>query len=155
ANGNTTSYAYDGDNRLLIETQPAVLNPVTGQLVSYTIRHQYDANGNLIAVTDQNGHTVRTVFDKDNRAVLLSDANGIQTVYTYDSRGDRTSVQIGVQAHVDAAGRVVVDSAQDAQVETYTYDEFNQVVAKTDGMHFTERNTYDRAGNYTSTTDHL
>jgi YD repeat-containing protein len=199
ANGGTTNYTYDRDNRLLIETKPAVVDPATGQPVRYTIQHQYDANGNQVAVTDQDGHTVRTTFDKDNRGVLVQDANGIQTVYTYDSRGNRTSVQVGVQAHVDSTGHVVVDSAQNAQVETYSYDEFNQVVSKTDGVgnalissdsalyiqlrqqlgvvdgtgqgkhvaqltaadiqnlkaQFTERYTYDRVGNDTSTTDHL
>jgi len=200
ANGNTTNYTYDRDNRLLTETKPAVADPVTGQPVRYTIQHQYDANGNQIAVTDQDGHTTRMSFDKDNRAVLVQDANGIQTVYTFDSRGNRTSVQVGVQAHVSAAGTVVVDSTQSAQVETFTYDEFNQIVSKTDGVgnalissdsalyvqmrqqlgvvdpatgkgklvaqltaadiqtlkaQFTEVYTYDRVGNYTSTTDHL
>ena len=200
ANGNVTNYTYDRNNRLLTETKPTVTDPVTGQPVRYTIQHQYDANGNEIAVTDQDGHTTRTAFDKDNRVVLVTDANGIQTVYSYDSRGNRTSAQVGVQAHQDAAGRVIVDSTQDAQVETYTYDEFNQVVAKTDGVgnalvssdsalyiqlrqqfgvvdaatgkgklvaqltaadiqnlkaQLTERYTYDRVGNYTSTTDHL
>lgn len=200
ANGNTTNYTYDRDNRLLTETKPAVTDPVTGQSVRYTIQHQYDANGNQIAVTDQDGHTTLTSFDKDNRVVLVKDANGIQTVYSYDSRGNRTSVQVGVQAHLDASGHVVLDSTQDAQVETYTYDEFNQIVSMTDGVgsalvssdsalyvqmrqqlgvvdsgtgkgkpvaqlttadiqslqaQFTEHYTYDRVGNYTSTTDHL
>jgi len=91
ANGNTTHYTYDRDNRLLTETKPAVADPVTGQPVRYTIQHQYDANGNQIAVTDQDGHTTRMSFDKDNRAVLVQDANGIQTVYTFDSRGNRTN----------------------------------------------------------------
>src|SRR5262249_15420837 len=123
-----------------------------------------------------------------------------QTVYTYDSRGNRTGIQIGAKAHVDSNGNVVIDSTEDAQVETYAYDEFNQVVSKTDGVgnalissdsalyvqmrkqlgivdpttgqgksvaqltsadiqalkaQFTEKYTYDRVGNYTSTTDHL
>jgi YD repeat-containing protein len=199
ADGNTTTYAYDRDNRLLTQTNAAVADSVSGQPVNYTIRHQYDANGNQIAVTDQNGHTTQTSFDKDNRVALVQDGNGNKTVYTYDSRGNRTSIQIGVQAHVNTSGQVVVDSTANAQVETFTYDEFNQVVSKTDGVgnalvtsdsalytqmrqqlgivsssgqgktvaqltasdilalkaQFTEKYTYDRVGNYTSTTDHL
>ena len=134
ANGNTTNYTYDRDNRLLTVVQPAVTDPVTGQAVRYTTQYQYDANGNQIAVTDADGHTTRTSFDKDNRAVLVQDANGIQTVYKYDSRGNRTSIQVGVQAHLDANGNVVIDSTANGKVETYQYDEFNQVVAITDGV---------------------
>ena len=199
ANGNTTNFTYDRDNRLLTVTTPTVTNPTTGQSVRYTTQYQYDANGNQVAVTDADGHTTQTTFDKDNRMVLVKDANGIQTVYTYDSRGNRTSVQIGVQAHVASNGSVVVDSTQNAQVETYTYNEFNEVVTATDGVgnalissdsalyvqmrqqlgivnptgqgklvaqltaadiqklkaQFTATYTYDRDGNYTSTTDHL
>ena len=199
ANGSATNYTYDRDNRLLVQTNPAITGP-TGQPVRYTIQYQYDANGNQVAVTDQNGHTTTTTFDKDNRVVLVQDANGIQTVYSYDSRGNRTSVQVGVTAHVNSSGAVVIDSTQEAQVETYAYDEFNQVIAATDGVgnalissdsalyiqmrkelgvidtatglgkpvaeltaadiqlltsQFTEHYTYDRMGNYTSTTDHL
>src|SRR5262249_33456431 len=117
-----------------------------------------------------------------------------------NGRHNRTSLQIGVQAHFDTATRhVVVDSTESAQVMAYTYDEFNQLVATTDGVgnalvtsdsplyrelrksfgvvdgsgqgktvaqltdvekqnlkeRFTEHYTYDRVGNYTSTTDHL
>src|SRR5262249_17901553 len=61
-------------------------------------------------------------------------ANGIKTVYTYDNRSNRTSVQIGVQAHVDADRHVVVDSTENAEVTTYTYDEFGQRIATTDGV---------------------
>lgn len=199
ANGNTTNYTYDRNNRLLVITGPAVTSPTTGQPVRYTTQYQYDADGNKVAVTDQNGHTTRTTFDKDDRVAMVQDPNGIQTVYTYDSRGNRTSVQVGVTAHVNSSGAVVIDSTLGAQVETYTYDEFNQVIAATDGVgnalissdstlyvqmrkelgvvdssgqgktvaeltagdiqlltsQFTERYTYDRMGNYTSTTDHL
>ena len=200
ANGHTTDFSYDKDNRLLTQTQPVVTDPVTGQQVRDTIQYQYDANGNQIAVTDQNGHTVFTTFDADNRVVLVKDANGIQTVFTYDSRGNRTSVQMGVQAHVNSFGRVIIEGTENAQIETYSYDEFNQVVAKTDAVgnalissdsalyvqmrqqlgivdsrtgqgkrvaqltqadirnlqaQFTEHYSYDRVGNYTSTTDHL
>ena len=155
ANGNTTNYTYDRDNRLVTVTQPAVTNPTTGQSVRYTTQYQYDANGNQVAVTDQDGHTTLTTFDKDNRTVLVRDPNGIQTVYTYDSRGNRTTVQIGVQAHVSPTGTVVVDSTQGGQVTTYQYDEFDELIATTDGLGNTATATYDRDGNITGTTDHL
>src|SRR5262249_42780879 len=133
-NGNTTNYTFDRDNRQLVVTRPAVTDPLTGNPVRYTVQYQYDANGNRIAVTDENGHTTTTAYDKDNRAILITDPNGVKTVYSYDSRGNRTSVQIGVAAHLSSAGAVVIDSVENAQVTTYAYDEFNQVVATTDGV---------------------
>ena len=44
------------------------------------------------------------------------------------------SQSLPVIAHIDANGRIVVDSAADAQVTSYVYDEFKQLVAKTDGV---------------------
>src|SRR6185369_11466106 len=73
--------------------------------------------------------------DRDNRQVMVEDANAIKTVYTYDSRHNRTSVQIGVQAHFDTVARhAVVDSTADAQATTHVYDEFNQRIATTDDV---------------------
>ncbi|HWO55972.1 MAG TPA: hypothetical protein VNN55_00215, partial [bacterium] len=200
ANGNTTDFEYDKNNRLVKEIRPAVIDPRTGVATRYTVLHQYDANGNEIATTDENGHTTRFTFDKDDRLAMVEDANGLKTVYAYDSRHNRTRVSIGVQAHLDPTGHIVIDSVENAQVTSFVYDEFNQLIAKTDGVAhaltasdsalyramrrslgvvdpltgegksaaqlteadkqtlqnaFTERYTYDRVGNYLSTTDHL
>src|SRR5262249_52028295 len=132
--GRVTDFTYDRNNRLLTQTRPAVTDPVSGLPVRYTVQYQYDANGNAIATTDENGHVTRFSFDRNDRAVMIEDANGIKTVYTYDNRSNRTSVQIGVQAHVDADRHVVVDSTENAEVTTYTYDEFGQRIATTDGV---------------------
>src|SRR5262245_17301802 len=132
--GRITDYTYDRNNRLVRETKPTVTDPVSGLPVRYTVTYQYDANGKEIASTDENGHTTLTAFDKDARVVLITDPSGRQIAYRYDSRGNRTEVLIGVTAHLDAQGKVVVDSTADAQVTTYTYDEFNQRVAATDGV---------------------
>src|SRR6266540_1667950 len=132
--GRTADFAYDRNNRLITETRPAVTDPATGLPVRYTVQHRFDANGNQIATTDENGHITKFSFDRDNRLVMIEDANGIKTVYSYDSRSNRTSVQTGVLAHVDLQRHAVVDSTENAQVTTHTYDEFNQLVAKTDGV---------------------
>lgn len=134
ANGHATDFAFDRNNRLVKETRPEVTDPATGTPVRQTVVHQYDKNGNQISSTDENGHTTQYTFDKDNRLVLVTDGNGIKTTYTYDSRHNRARVAIGVDAHVDATGRVVIDSAQDARVGTFSYNEFNQLTAKTDGL---------------------
>ena len=134
ANGNITDYKFDKNNRLVTETKPAVADPVTGQLVRSTVTYQYDGNGNRIAVTDENQHTTRYSFDKDDRLVMVEDANGIKTVHAYDSRSNKTKVMVGVKAHMDSSSHVVIDDQLSAQVETFAYDEFNQLTARTDGV---------------------
>jgi YD repeat-containing protein len=134
ANGHATDYRFDRNNRRVAEVRPAVTDPATGASARHTVTHQFDGNGNRIATTDENGKTTRMSYDRDNRLVLLEDANGIKTVFGYDSRHNRTSVQIGVQARMDASNHVVIDGTADAQVQTFAYDEFNQLVAKTDGV---------------------
>ena len=133
-NGRTTDFEFDRANRLLRETAPAVTDPVTGLPTRYQITHAYDANGNQVSVTDRNGHQSTMAYDRVNRLVMRTDANGIQTVFSYDSRDNRTQLAIGVSAHLDADSRVVIDNAQLAQVTTFAYDEFSQLVAQTDGV---------------------
>ena len=79
--------------------------------------------------------------------MLVTDANGIKTVYTYDSRDNRTRIAIGVLAHMDADSHVVIDSPSSAQVTTFVYDEFNQLFRRPTEWAFTETYTYDRVGN--------
>jgi YD repeat-containing protein len=134
ANGHRTDYEFDRNSRVVKETRPTVTDPQTGQPTRYVLQHRYDAKGNQIELIDENGHSTRFSFDKDDRLVLVEDANGVKTVYSYDSNHNRTSIQIGVQATVDANRHVVVSSAAQAQVTTFTYDEFNRVIAQTDGV---------------------
>lgn len=132
ADGFTTSFSYDRNNRLLRETRPAV--DVGGNPVRYEVVHAYDSNGNEVSTTDENGRTTTVAFDKDNRAVLVTDPNGIRTAYRYDARGNRTTVWVGVAAHVDANRHLVIDDERPAQVRSFEYDEFNQLVAATDAV---------------------
>src|SRR5262249_8380580 len=134
ADGNKTDYEYDKKNRLVRETKPTVIDPLTGQPVRYTILHQYDANGNEVATTDENGHVRTFSFDKDDRMVMATDGNGVKTVFTWDARANQTQIAIGVDAHLDATGKVVIDSSTQAAVTSYVYDEFNQFVAITDAV---------------------
>ncbi len=85
--------------------------PGTGPPIRYTVLHQYDANGNEVSTTDENGHVTTYAFDKDDRIVMVTDGNGIKTVFTWDSRDNQTQIAIGVNAHLDASGHVVIDSA--------------------------------------------
>ncbi|WP_237062868.1 DUF6531 domain-containing protein [Microbulbifer zhoushanensis] len=126
----TTRYEFDRNNRMIRETTPEVYDPETGGLTRHVIEHHYDANGNEVKMVDGDGNATTFAYDLDNQLVMVTDANGINTVYSYDANHNRTRVEVGVD--VDANG--VVIGRDDAQVTTYTYDEFNQLVAQTDGL---------------------
>ena len=85
--GRTTAYQYDSMNRKIAEAEPlpdSSTNPVApqqveGQLVGGgepTTTWQYDANGNVIAVTDPLSHTSWTQYDGWNLPVAVTDALG-------------------------------------------------------------------------------
>jgi len=129
----TTRFEFDKVNRKVREIKAEVIDPKTGAPVRYQVITEYDGNGNIITVTDENQHLTHYSFDKDNRMVLLQDANGNKTVFEYDSRHNRTKVAIGVEAHMDVDSHAIITATSNAQVVTYSYDEFNQLVAQTDG----------------------
>src|SRR5690606_33217583 len=81
ANGNVTEFEYDGNNRLLREIRPEVLHPDTGLPVRYVVEHVYDGNGNEIETIDENGHSTKFTFDRDDRLVMIENANNIKTVF--------------------------------------------------------------------------
>ncbi|WP_346837593.1 DUF6531 domain-containing protein [Microbulbifer sp. SAOS-129_SWC] len=126
----TTRFEFDKNNRMVREIMPEVVDPDTNQPVQYTIEHHFDANGNEVKMVDGNGHAINYAYDLDNQLVMVTDANGINTAYRYDANHNRTRIEIGVE--VDANGAVT--SRDQAQITRYTYDEFNQLVAKTDGL---------------------
>ena len=62
--------------------------------------------GELIAVTDPNGRSLRMTYDADNRLTTVTDPNGGVIRYTYDTRGN-------LSTRVDADGKT----------RTYLYNE--------------------------------
>ncbi len=91
---------YDKNNRVLREILPEVIDPETGNPIRYEIEHHYDENGNEIRTVDENGYNTKFTFDRVNQLVMVEDPNGVKTVYEYDSRYNKASVMIGVDAEV-------------------------------------------------------
>jgi RHS repeat-associated protein len=148
----TTRLAYDKAHRLRSQVDP------TNATESVT----YDADGNVVTRTNENGDT--TTFTYDQRDLLFK----TETPFV---RGGRT---ITTKTEYDAVGNIrrsISPRAWDASpdtsadkttftdfVTTYHYDEFNQVVsvdlpteeAKPGPFHV--HNAYDAGGNLTTTT---
>jgi YD repeat-containing protein len=147
ANGNSTAYQYDANNRMVKQILPEVTDPKTGEAVRYTQELSYDANGNVVSTKNQNNEATNYFFDKNNRQVLIEDANSVFTRFSYDAKGQRTQVEIGVDMVRDLDGNLVnvesqlseqseyqVASRDGAQVVKYVYDEFGQIISETDGL---------------------
>jgi RHS repeat-associated protein len=101
--GVSTSYTYDPLSRLATTTEPATTDSVTGARHQQRTTQSYDADGNLTQVnvqdvlgTDPARSTVWE-YDEHNRPERITDAEGNETSYGYDSFGNRTSM-------VDPAG---------------------------------------------------
>ena len=131
ARGVQTSFEYDAAGRLVRSVADA-----GGQKLATTLT--YDKRGDLLSVTDPNGHTRTFAYDAMGRLVSQTDALGNTTKFGYDALSNRTSV-------VDPSG----------QRWSYGYDGQNRLVTATDPLGKSEQLAYDAVGNLVSSTDKL
>ncbi|WEJ98137.1 MAG: polymorphic toxin-type HINT domain-containing protein [Candidatus Sphingomonas phytovorans] len=134
-----TSFTYDNLNRL---STSQVSNVVVGtQATGYAAAnlvttYVYDANGNVVKVTDPNGGITYSYYDKLGRKLAKVDAEKALTTWTYDPDGNvvaemrfanRINTQSGSPVTLDqnAAVSGLVASAgynDDDRYTTFTYD---------------------------------
>jgi RHS repeat-associated protein len=99
----------------------------------------YNSKGDVVTMTDRLGQIIRYEYDPLYSFVTkTTDKNGHITQFTYDSRGNRTSV-------INAKG----------ETTTFAYDSFGQQTSMTDALNHTWSMVYDTQGNVTSETDPL
>ena len=110
-----------------------------------TTASSYDADGNRVTVTDPNGRTTTSVYDRRGLLTAVDDplnGTGHPTTYGYDAAGNRTSV-------TDANGNVT----------TYGYDNEDRLLTVKEPLdsdaHKYQTYTYDPAGNVLTRTDAL
>jgi RHS repeat-associated protein len=153
ANGNRTDYGYDAAGRLILVTQPAVLDGASGKMVRPQTRAEYDAAGNQTATTDADGNRTEFVYDADGRLTSTVFADGTSTHVQYDGLGD-------VMARIDQAGRATTygydplgrlvsvtppppDAGAVAPMTSYGYDEDGNLISQTDALNHITRYSYD------------
>jgi len=128
-----TQFIYDDMGRLIQVIDPIIEVPAD-KVSSFT----YDELGNRLTATDRNGETVRTTYDRANRATLLEYlADGTTQTATYNQYNELVTI------------------ANDDVSYTYDYDNQQRMTRKTDSR--TGRSlswTYDVVGNVTSKTDY-
>jgi RHS repeat-associated protein len=180
----TTSYTYNAQGQRLTMTDP--LNKVwnysydpqgLGRLIDTTdplgrvTHNQYDAAGRLIKVTrnyvptrpqnDQSQYNIVTEYTYDQRGnqTSVKDTYGRSTTYTYDNAGRLLTTtdpagNVTTNAY-DAAGRLTSNTDAPGKVTRYQYDTANRVIATTDPAGGITQTSYNADGTVATTTDAL
>ncbi|MEN9864863.1 MAG: hypothetical protein RL748_453 [Pseudomonadota bacterium] len=169
--GRKTQTAFNDDKRYL-----GGLDALGGQAV-----RELDAYGNLIAYTDEAGHTTRYQYDTRSRMTRIEDPDGAVTQISYDMRFDKpvtiTNAAGGItrlrydpyanlnsiidplgqttQYRVDSRGLPIEIIDARGGSKKLEYNRAGQVTSYTDCSGQTSRFEYDRFGNLTQTTDAL
>ncbi|WP_161773110.1 RHS repeat domain-containing protein [Sphingomonas sp. RIT328] len=146
ANGNVTSYSYDGFDRLLTTTYPGGTYELLG----------YDSNSNVTSRRLRDGQTVAYQYDALNRRVYDDNPGANITEadvsYTYDNFGRLLSAidQNGwsVNTEYDALGRPVREYSNISST-ALQYDSGGHLIRQTWGDGFFVTYEYDAAGKTT------
>jgi len=168
--GKTTAFSYDSVGRLLSRTETdttttdsrswaytyttqGVLATVDGPRTDVvdTTTFDYDAQANLIQVTNALGHvTLITAHDAHGRPLTLQDANGLQTLLGYDARGRLQSRDSGgelVTFTYDDVGNLTQVTLPDSSYLAYGYDAAQRLTDISDQLGNQRVLTLDAVGN--------
>ena len=126
ANGNQFAYTYDRNGHLLREQE----------LIGFT-DYTYDETGNRLTVTNGEGETTRNYYDTRGNLILTRRPGDgpVQGQLAYQP-----------QAKYDAMGHKIYSLNANWDVQTWTYDAFGRLEAKTDLAGETTSYTYNYLG---------
>ena len=138
------------DRRGRLATSRDILDAST----AYLTRREYDATGNLVAVTDAAGKTTRYAYDGLNRLVQVTQPDGSTVQYQYDNRDNLLAVTnekgIVIRRYAyDGKDRLIRETWPTGQVHRYAYDANDNLIEKTDAKGQVTRYTYDAANRLT------
>jgi RHS repeat-associated protein len=144
--GNTQSYDYDGDDRLMHHIDAAGAEEF----------FQYDIAGRQSVITDRRGGDRLITYDDEGRATLEADPAGNVVKASFDADNNRTNVidsRGNTTAYVyDAQGNVTQQTNPDGGVISTEYDANARPLKSTDAVGVTTTNNYDASGNLLSST---
>ena len=118
--GHKTKYFYHRLTGNLIAQRDSLRN---------TALFDLDPAGNIIQITDPNGHFVKREYDNLNRLTKNIDAEAGESLYSYDNNGNLMSLTDGRN-----------------KVTTYVYDVLNRLIERTNPLNQTEYFSYDNEG---------
>ncbi|WP_411850100.1 DUF6531 domain-containing protein [Stenotrophomonas sp. LGBM10] len=150
----TTTYTYHASGVM-------ASMKVDGPLAQDEVTSVYDANGDLVSVTNALGHVITlSGYNGLGQAGRVTDANGQVREYTYDARGRLTSQRESfgntwgtTTFGYDGAGNLASVTRPDGVTERYEYDAARRRLADVaplgDGTYTWTRYSYDAASNIT------
>ncbi len=183
-NGNMTTYTYDASGRVL--TVKALGDTVPTQYVyvqagcttcgggavgkidyiilpeGNKIDYDYDTNGNLTQIKDNDGNSINYNYDKygNKTGESIKDASGTlqKTLgYQYDLLNRQTRIvnpdAMYTENGYDSRGNRISLKTPNSTLTTYEYDAVNRLVKVTQPGNVATTYTYDRRNNLTSVTD--
>ncbi len=128
--GEVAKLTYDLEWRLLSQTVGY------GTAQAATTSYQYDAAGQMIAMTDPNGKNWTYTYDALGRRLTQADPLSNQTQYVYDKEGNQ-----------------IKEIRADGGVTTNGYDNLNRLTLTRDPLSRVTQMAYDASGNLTTLTD--
>ncbi|WP_225428125.1 putative Ig domain-containing protein [Dyella tabacisoli] len=127
----TTQYVYDNRERL----SQTIVDPAGLKL---TTSYSYDANDNLLSVTDANGNVTRYVYNEANQKVFTIDPTGAVTQATYDTDGRLTLTRgyatVLTAGQLGTLGNTPTLAAITADLSPNSADSYHQSVYNADGQ---------------------
>ncbi len=121
--------------------------------VSDITTYEYDAQGNLIKITNPLGQATHiTVCDASGRPTVIADPNGVETRLQYDPRGrliQRTVAGQTTQFSYDPAGNLTRITLPGGAYLAYEYDPARRLIAVEDNAGNRMEYTLDAQGNRT------
>ena len=114
-------------------------DPIDGQ-ATYDYSFVWDDDGKGVAVTDTRGGTERYRFNEQALPIYYRDAEGGETLYTYNRLGQPTEVQLPA------------DEGSERR-EIFEYDDHGRLTARTDASGGVQKIEYNRDGQAAKVTD--
>ncbi|MEV0726977.1 LamG-like jellyroll fold domain-containing protein [Micromonospora purpureochromogenes] len=177
----TTTFVYDADGQVVEQTDPPVLNQVTGAIHTRKTTTVHDADGNVTSrkVEDTTGgdayRDATSSYNSFGQEVKTVDAAGTVTLFEYDVYGNKTKAMVcdsspapsapcptgdrlrTVENTYDAAGQeltatVTGEDGVVTQVLSKAYYANGNLASETDAMNWVTSYEYDLNDNVTKVT---
>jgi YD repeat-containing protein len=148
----TWTYTYNTVGQVLTATGPRT------DVVDRTT-YTYDAQGNLVSITNAAGHlTTLSNYDANGRTGRITDPNGITTDLSYSARGWLTSKTVSgtggaaetTSYDYDGVGQMTRATLPDGSAIFYTYDPAHRLTNIADSLGNSMTYTLDAMGNRTN-----
>lgn len=141
--------------------QPASITHAAETPLAATTEYEYESAGNLIAVTDPNGHKTTFGYNAAGDRTSEKNTDGDEKKWTYDSKhdietettpdGETTTIKRNSAGDPEAIERPAPGSTM--QKTTYKYDSYGDVESMTDPLEHTWEYEYDAYGDRKNETD--